>query len=215
MTLTSAGTYSVVVSGACNSVTNFSTLFVNTPVTSRLTVSSLALCPGNNGTLSTTASGTGPFSYVWSRNGAPLASQTSNSFTIILGEPGGCGHLQRGGDGRGQQRDQQRDRFRQPADHGDAVAAPYSGGVCPGSPASYSTVAGGTGPFTYEWSMNGSVLAGQTGSSFTIPFVAASGRGHLQRHGERRLQHRDQQHGFDGECDHGGRLGAAGGQEPR
>src|SRR5204863_44844 len=72
ITATSAGTYSVQVSGACNSVTNSASLTVLLPTTADALVSQTN-CPEDVVTFSTVAHGTGPFNFQWLKNGAPLA----------------------------------------------------------------------------------------------------------------------------------------------
>src|SRR5207253_1587031 len=59
-----AGIYCVVVTGAANSVTNCATLTVNTPTTAS-GPNDLSHCAGESATFSTSASGTGPFTYQW------------------------------------------------------------------------------------------------------------------------------------------------------
>jgi microcompartment protein CcmL/EutN len=82
VTADAAGTYSVVVSGAAGQpVTNSAMLTVNTAVTAT-PLSNLALAAGNSATFSTTASGTGPFNYVWKKNGNLIGGQTGNSLTL-------------------------------------------------------------------------------------------------------------------------------------
>jgi len=76
-----AGTYSVIVGGAMGSVTNSATLTVNTPVTAT-PLNDLTLCPGDTAIFSTVASGTGPFSYAWLKNGPPISGQNGSSLTL-------------------------------------------------------------------------------------------------------------------------------------
>ena len=78
---TNAGTYAAVVMGAANAVTNSATLTVNTPV-SATPLTNLVEVPGYGATFSTIASGSGPLSYLWSKDGSPIAGQTTNSLTI-------------------------------------------------------------------------------------------------------------------------------------
>ena len=61
-----------------------------------------ALIPGSSTTLTTEASGTPPFSYVWSKNGAILAGQTDNALPLgpeSLGDAGAYSVQVTGGDG--------------------------------------------------------------------------------------------------------------------
>src|SRR5439155_8670591 len=59
ITAESAGTYSVQVMGACNSVTNSASLTVNVPTTADA-LASQTNCPGDTVTFSTSAHGTAP-----------------------------------------------------------------------------------------------------------------------------------------------------------
>src|ERR1019366_106520 len=81
VTPTNAGIYSVEVYGRCSSVTNSATLVVNTNITASA-LTNLSLCPGSPASFSTSASGTGPYYYVWRLNGAQLSGQTSNTLVI-------------------------------------------------------------------------------------------------------------------------------------
>ena len=78
-----AGTYTVVTTGAANSVTNTALVTVNTGTTaSALTPVNGGACPGGSVTYSTVASGTGPFTYQWNLNGTALTGQTTSSITL-------------------------------------------------------------------------------------------------------------------------------------
>src|SRR5207302_4505169 len=81
LTSLDADTYSVTVSGACNAVTNVATLSVNRPTTATA-LASQSVCFGRSATFDTTAGGTGPFSYVWKRDGLLLPGQTISSMTL-------------------------------------------------------------------------------------------------------------------------------------
>src|SRR5439155_230477 len=77
----SAGTYSVQVAGACNSVTNFASFTVNVPTTADALVSQTN-CPGDTVIFTTATHGTGPFGLQWAKDGVPLSGQTGNSLTL-------------------------------------------------------------------------------------------------------------------------------------
>ncbi len=84
------------------------------------------------------------------------------------------------------------------------VSGPVSLTNCPGSSASFSVSATGTG-LSYQWYKNGNTLAGQTGSSLVLSNVSADGCGDLQRGGQRDVrQCRDQQREPDGKPERGG-----------
>src|SRR5207245_802253 len=73
-----AAIYSVVASGTCANVTNSASLTVRINV-SAPPLASLTRNPGETATFSAVASGTGPFTYVWKKNGTVLPGQTTNS----------------------------------------------------------------------------------------------------------------------------------------
>src|SRR5262249_24003482 len=76
-----AGTYCVVVTGTCSSVTNCATLTVSTNASTSQLVS-LAKCPGDTAVFSTTPSGTGPFSISWKKNGVLIPGQMGTTLTL-------------------------------------------------------------------------------------------------------------------------------------
>jgi hypothetical protein len=76
-----AGTYNVLVSGACTSVAESATLIVNTSAGAS-PLANLLKNRGDAAVFSTAASGTGPFSYAWAKNGASLPGQTNCSLTL-------------------------------------------------------------------------------------------------------------------------------------
>src|SRR5205085_861748 len=75
---TDAGAYSVVVNSGCGTMTQNATLTVNTNV-SASAMTSLMRNPGASASFSTVATGTGPLTYVWKKNGVVLAGRTASS----------------------------------------------------------------------------------------------------------------------------------------
>ena len=55
---------------------------------------------------------------------------------------------------------------------------PLSQTILPGATASLSVTAGGTGPLAYQWMLNGTNIAGATGSSLTLTNVSGADAGH-------------------------------------
>jgi hypothetical protein len=80
-----AGTYTVEASGSgtCNTATQSATLVVNA-TTMTTDPADQTVCQGTDATFSTTASGTGPFSYAWTLDGNPVGGN-SPSVTIPTG----------------------------------------------------------------------------------------------------------------------------------
>src|SRR5919197_856819 len=82
-----AGTYCVIVTGAANSVTNCATLTVLEPTTAS-GPNDMTLVTGQTGTFSTTASGTGPFEYQWTKDGVDITGATNSDLDVGPVSPG-------------------------------------------------------------------------------------------------------------------------------
>ncbi len=54
---------------------------------------------------------------------------------------------------------------------------PQSQTVAPGATASFSVVAGGTGPFTYQWARNGAAISGATAATYSTAAVSSGDSG--------------------------------------
>ena len=164
-----AGTYSVLVGGACNNVTNSTVLVVNTPTTATALPPTVTANPGSSATLTTTASGTGPFNLrpvdlQRRAHQRPDEQQPDD-------QPGGTdqrGQLPRGGYRRLQQKVTNCTTFNVNTPTTATILGFSSLVLCPGNNGSLSTTASGTGPFSYQWSKNGSAISGQTASDITI-----------------------------------------------
>src|SRR5206468_10156158 len=79
----------LIVSGQCGSVTNSATLKVNAGITASGPTDA-TVCPGTDAGFSTVASGTGPFTYQWSLDGAASGSNTAslsvNTAALTIGD---------------------------------------------------------------------------------------------------------------------------------
>src|SRR5205823_70885 len=75
------GTYALEVYGTCNSVTNSATLVVR-QLTTASAFSSATRCVGQSMTFSTTPAGTGPFTFIWRKNGAVISTATNASLVF-------------------------------------------------------------------------------------------------------------------------------------
>ena len=172
--------YSVVVNGACGSVTNSASLTVLTNV-SATALTSLTNCPGTSATFTTVASGTGPFAYQWYTNGValgdggefsgsvtatltvnPVAAVDALTYSVVVG--GACGIPVT-------------NSATLTVNTNVSATALTSLTNCPGTSATFTTVASGTAPYSYVWKKDGAVLAGETGSSFTTNNVSAVSSG--------------------------------------
>jgi len=77
------GSYTCVVTNAVGSVTsNAATLTVNIPATITTQPSSQSAAPAGSTTFSVTATGTGPLSYQWCKNGRNIGGATTSTLTL-------------------------------------------------------------------------------------------------------------------------------------
>ena len=167
-----AGTYSVEVSGTCRSVTNSASLVVNTNTTASA-LTNQTRCAGVTATFTTTASGTGPFSYVWRKNGN-LLSETSGtlSFASVLTSDAGTYSVELNGACNSVTNSASL------TVNTNLTITPLNPVVaCVGGTASFNTIPSGTGPFSYFWRKNGAAIGGQTNSTLTFASVVATNAG--------------------------------------
>ena len=177
-----AGNYNVVVSNSAGSITsNTATLTVTTsPVAPTITAQpqSQTASAGSTATFSVTASGTTPFTYQWSKDGAALSGATQQTLTISNVQAANAGNytvvvtnaagsatsnpatLTVGATSAPQIKDQ-----------------PMSQSVNATDPVIFSVTATGTPPFTYQWRKDGTALTGQKLDTLPIQSVQASDAG--------------------------------------
>jgi hypothetical protein len=170
-----AGTYSVVVSGTCGSpITNSATLMVNQNVLVASAPVSITNCPGTPASLSVSATGTG-LTYQWFKSASTLSGQTGSSYSIasVSASDAGTYSIVVSGTCGSSITNSAMLTVNQNVLVG---SAPLSITNCPGTPASFSVAAAGTG-LTYQWFKGASALSGQNGSSYSIASVSASDAG--------------------------------------
>jgi CSLREA domain-containing protein len=153
--------------------TTAATLTVNA-ITSTTDPADQTVCQGATANFSTTATGTG-LSYAWTVDGSPFGGNTSSisvptgslsvgNHTVAVTVTGTCGTAS-----------QSATLTVQPP---TSATTPANQAVCKGGTASFSTTASGTGPFTYQWKLDGSNIPGATGSSVSINTTSLSGGNH-------------------------------------
>ena len=153
-----AHTVSVTTTGACGSATQSATLTVNAPTTTT-DPSDQTVCEGATANFSTTAGGTGPFHYAWTVDGSPSGGDSATlnvnttgfsagNHTVSVTTTGACGSASQSATLTVQASTTTTD----PADQT----------VCQGATANFSTTAGGTGPFHYAWTVDGTPSGGDS-----------------------------------------------------
>ncbi len=167
-----AGTYTVVVTGPCGSVTSSgAALTVNTPVSLTTQPLSQAKCVGDSVTLSVIASGTGPLTYQWQKAGVTIGGATASMYFIpsaVADDAGAYTVIASGACGPVASSVANLTVNAPPS----VLTNPASQAICPGSPVTFSITTTGTG-WGYQWYKVGvGAIAGATLSSYTIPSVA-------------------------------------------
>jgi hypothetical protein len=175
---TYAGSYAVVVTNIAGSVTSaVATLTVLVPPGITTQPRSQAVTQGQSASFSVVASGTTPFTYQWYFNGSPLGGVAQSStltlnavdtskagnYTVVVANAGGSVtsvvatltvNVPPG-----------------------ITTQPQSLTVTQGQSASFSVVASGTAPLSYQWSFNSVALSGATSSTLTLTNVKATDNG--------------------------------------
>ena len=141
----------------------------NLPPTIATQPAGLAIDPGQNATFSVAVTGTVPFTYQWRRNGTPLAGATGASLALTgvqAAAPAFTPWSSRMTLAPPPPRRRARRELR-PGDHPPAAVADRAGrgGV------TFSTVATGTGPLSYQWRRNNAPIAGANAATLTLPSV--------------------------------------------
>ena len=168
------GFYYAIVSSPCGiPVATSAHLTVNTPPV--LTpIGNVAACPNQIVTLQTTPSGTGPFSYVWRKNGSVISGANTNRLTLAPASAlpvgtysvevtGICGIATNSASVI-------------LLTNTTATALP-SVTRCVGEAAAFSTVASGSGSFTFVWRKDGVLLPGETDPTLIFNSVSSADAG--------------------------------------
>ena len=160
-----AGTYSVVVMGACNTITNSAALTVNLPLIVSRPPSNANVCSGTSARFQIDATGTG-LTYQWYKGATMLVGQTASILTLDNLSPldaaifkvvvnGPCG---------GSVTNVAELTVNQPT----AVVQPLANVTnCPGANAIFSAGALGSG-LSYQWYRGTTLLNGQTNATVNL-----------------------------------------------
>jgi hypothetical protein len=169
--------YDCVITNTCGSSTsNTAVLSLKAPVAITDDPDSQTLCEGGTVTFTVSASGTGPLSYRWRKNGSNIAGATNSSYTI---NPVGSAHagsydcVVTNACGSATSSSATLTVHTAPVITGH----PDNRAVCEGGSATFSVTATGTAPLSYKWRKNGSVIPGATSASYTINPVSLSDGG--------------------------------------
>jgi len=163
--------------GACGSSDNG-----DAPQAPKITAqpTSQSVSVGETATFSVTATGTAPLAYQWQRSGTaitgatnssyttPAAASTDNGATFEVTVTNSVGSITSNGVTL---------TVNAAAVAPAIVTQPTSQTVTVGHSATFSVVATGTAPLTYQWLKNGTAITGATAGSYTTPAAASTDNG--------------------------------------
>ncbi len=130
-------------------------------------------------TLTVVASGTAPLTYQWAKNGAAIAGATNSSFTLASAQTGDTGtYAVTVSNSAGSATSNSVTVTVNAAPVAPSITTqPQSQTVNSGSTATFTVVAGGTSPLTYQWSRNGTTVAGATNATLSLANVQTANAG--------------------------------------
>src|SRR6058998_1051276 len=180
----SGATFDVVVSNSAGTVTsNTATLTVNAAaVAPAITAQpvSQTVTAGQTATFSVTAAGTAPLSYQWQKNGANISGATSASYTTpaTTSTDNGATFDVVVSNSTGTVTSNTATLTVNAAAVAPAITAqPVSQTVTAGQTATFTVVAAGTAPLSYQWQKNGANISGATSASYATPATTSSDSG--------------------------------------
>jgi formylglycine-generating enzyme required for sulfatase activity len=165
---TNAGSYDVVVTNVVGSVfSNTAVVTLNAPPSLLMQPDSLAVNPGKAASFSVQAGGTAPLTYQWRKNGVPVSGATAGTYSIASAQSTHAANY-----------DVVVSNVAGSVTSAFATltlntpvtitAQPVGVAVNPGAPAAFSVAASGTAPLAYQWSRNGTAIAGATDATYTV-----------------------------------------------
>src|SRR6266487_3250702 len=185
-TTDNGSTFDVVVTNTAGTVTSAAaTLTVNAaPIAPTITTppANQTVTAGQTASLSVVAAGTAPLSYQWQKNGANIAGATSSSYTtpVTLTSDSGSTFDVVVSNTAGTVTSSAATLTVNAAAVAPTITTPpLNQTVTAGQTASFSVVAAGTAPLSYQWQKNGANIAGATSSSYTTPVTLTSDSGSI------------------------------------
>jgi hypothetical protein len=172
--------FSVVATNVAGSATsNNATLTVNSPPTISTAPSNQAVVLGQTATFTVTATGTAPLTYQWQKTGVNISGATAASYTTppaIAADNGTVFSVTvTNSVGTVTSPNAGLSIFIPPT----ITTQPLSQTISAGSTVSFSVIASGTAPLSYQWQKDGVNLSGATSASYTTPVVVAGDNGAL------------------------------------
>ena len=184
-TTDSGSAFSVVVTNSAGSATsNAATLTVNAAavapsITSQ--PSSQTVTAGQTATFAVGATGTAPMSYQWKKNGTNISGATSSSYTTpatATTDSGSTFSVSISNSAGSVTSNSAALTVNQASVVAPSITTqPVSQAVSAGQTATFSVLANGTAPMSYQWKRNGTNITGATASSYTTAATTTSDSG--------------------------------------
>jgi hypothetical protein len=172
--------FTVVVSNSAGATTSKVALLTVTSVSITSQPASQTVSVGQTATFSVVASGTGPLSYQWQKNGGTIVGATSASYTTpptTTGDNGSQFDVVVTNSGVGVTSSSALLTVTLTAGAPSITTQPANQIVNVGETATFVVVASGTAPLSYQWSKNGGTVTGATSASYTTPPTTAVDNG--------------------------------------
>ena len=135
---------------------------------------------GQTASFSVAASGTAPLSYQWKKNGAAISGATGSGYTtpVTTTSDSGAQFTVTVTNTAGNATSSAATLTVNAAAVAPSITTqPANQSVTAGQTASFSVIANGTAPLSYQWKKNGSAISGATASSYTTPATTTSDSG--------------------------------------
>jgi hypothetical protein len=142
--------------------------------------SSQTVTAGRTATFAVAATGTAPMTYQWRMNGSSISGATSASYTTAATTTANTGETfsVAVSNSAGSATSSSAALTVNPAVVAPAITSnPTSQTVVAGKTATFSVVATGSAPMTYQWSMNGTAIGGATSASYTTAATTTGNSG--------------------------------------
>ena len=177
-------TFVVVVSNSAGTATsNSATLTVTSaPVAPTITTqpTNQTVTAGQTATFTVTATGTAPLTYQWQKNGASISGATSASYTTpaTTTADNGATFVVVVSNSAGTVTSNAATLSVNPAPVAPTITTqPTNQTVTAGQAATFTVVATGTAPLSYQWKKSGANIAGATSASYITPATTTSDSG--------------------------------------
>ena len=176
--------YSVVVfNGAGTATSNKATLTVSAATGAPAIgtqPASQTVAAGQTASFSVTATGNGPLTYQWKKNGTDISGATASTYTTPVNSSADTGAMYAVSvsNGAGTVTSSNATLTVSAAPGAPVIGTqPANQSVAAGQTAKFSVTATGTGTLTYQWQKNGTDISGATSSTYTTPVTVIGDNG--------------------------------------